>query len=180
MNALSVLGSILTSSPSFNAFPFSTTGASSFALVSANSDDPDLSLASGGGFNISGAAALCATTPTHSWEYGAAAIALLELYTPWASVYGMKSGWNCNIEVDTVRLIDHSFLFPRLNEDQTPAATWALDWIHLNEAGGVDSLSDGEGSTGDPASLGVIAHMIGKTTGYEVSILRYSLKPIRS
>lgn len=106
MNALSALGSILSSTPAFEPFPFSTTGSTSFALVaSTNADDATLSFAGGGGFNISGAAALCANSPSHSWEFGAATIALLELYTPWASVYAMESGWNIEIDNTQVRLL---------------------------------------------------------------------------
>lgn len=152
MSALSTLAKILTSSTAesaFEAFPFSTTGATSFSLLETSSD-ASLSLSSGGGFNISGAAALCASAPTHSWEYGAATMALLELHTPWATVFGMKSGWNSAIDIET-----------------NPAAQAAFQWITLNDAGGVDSLCAGQGSTGDPASLGVIAWMIGKTTGLE-------------
>ncbi|KAF9039464.1 hypothetical protein BDZ89DRAFT_945434 [Hymenopellis radicata] len=146
MNALSILAALLSSSPAFDPFPFSTSGASSFALASSNQNNA-LAFASGGGFNISGAAALCASLPTHSWEYGAATLALLELYTPWASVYGMKDGaWNI----------------------QTPATVSALSWIVPNEGGGANALIDGEGSTGDPASLGILAWMIGKYPGYEL------------
>lgn len=106
MNALSTLGALLTSSTAFDPFPFATNGSTSFALVASNTlnkDNVQHSFAYGGGFNISGAAVLCASLPTHSWEYGAATMALLELYTPWASVYGMKPGaWDVAVNVNTV------------------------------------------------------------------------------
>lgn len=110
MNALSTLSALLHGAPAFNAFPFSTSGSNSFDLISVSQDDPQLAFANGGGFNISGAAALCQSSPSHSWEYGAASLALLDLYTPWVSVYGMHSGWISSIPVDTVSIDRRTYL----------------------------------------------------------------------
>ncbi|KAI1800174.1 hypothetical protein F4811DRAFT_540260 [Daldinia bambusicola] len=82
---------------------------------------------------------------THSWEYGAFAEALLEWHTPSASVFG-----------------DNPFpdgKIPVLQVDSTPSLSYAKPHISANS----DTLVDGDGAAGDPASLGVYAILIGQT-----------------
>ncbi len=135
MNALGILRALLSSSPAFDAFPFSTSGASSFALAASNQNNA-LAFASGGGFNIAGAAALCASLPTHSWEYGAATLALLELYTPWASVYGMKAGaWNIEVDVTNVRI-------PQLNVSTRALTSACSSPFPIDSCHGLGALVD--------------------------------------
>ncbi|KAK0200761.1 family 88 glycosyl hydrolase [Desarmillaria ectypa] len=96
------------------------------------------------GFDIVSVTALAKSLPSHSWEFGTASEALLELYNPEMSVYG---------------------LFPLPAQQYPPssvkALSYAKDKIVLGE--GANGLSDGDGAVGDPASLGVFAWLIGKT-----------------
>ncbi|KAG6807384.1 hypothetical protein H0H93_001641, partial [Arthromyces matolae] len=55
------------------------------------------------------------------------------------------------------------FPVPAISKDAVPALSYAASKIVLGE--GVNSLSDGDGAVGDPASLGVSAVMLGKTDG---------------
>lgn len=96
------------------------------------------------GFDIHAVANKSVYLPSHSWEYGAETVALLELYNPALSVYGPAP-----------------FPVPLLPVDSVFAMRKGVDWIVLGE--GEDGLSEGDGATGDPASLGVIAWLIGKT-----------------
>ena len=82
--------------------------------------------------------------PSYSWEFGTAAEALLELYNPGLSVFGSSP-----------------FPVPVVNYSTIPALNYAaqkVDW-----GTGYSALANGDGATGDPASLGVSAVMIGKT-----------------
>ncbi|KAJ7088783.1 family 88 glycosyl hydrolase [Mycena belliarum] len=94
------------------------------------------------GFNISAVATLAMALPSHSWEYGTAAQALLELLTPAYSVFGPSP-----------------FPVPALVMGDVPALAYAAQKITL----GGNGLSDGHGSVGDPASLGIAAVMLGKS-----------------
>ncbi|KAF9049365.1 hypothetical protein BDZ89DRAFT_1089091 [Hymenopellis radicata] len=96
------------------------------------------------GFDIKAVANESVQLPSHSWEYGAASMALLELYNPELTVFAAAP-----------------FPVPTVAPETVFAMTKGLDWIVLGE--GVNGLSDGDGATGDPASLGVIAWLIGKT-----------------
>lgn len=96
------------------------------------------------GFDIEKVATLAESLPTHSWEYGAAAQALLELYNPSLSVFG-------------------SVPFPvqAVDKDNVKSLAYAASKITLGT--GINKLADGEGAVGDPASLGVSAVLLGKT-----------------
>jgi hypothetical protein len=96
------------------------------------------------GFDIKSVANESVYLPSHSWEYGAASMALLELYNPELSVFSPTA-----------------FPVPTVPPETVFAMSKGLDWIVLGE--GVNGLSEGDGATGDPASLGVIAWLIGKT-----------------
>ncbi|KAJ6541218.1 hypothetical protein DFH09DRAFT_1249472 [Mycena vulgaris] len=96
------------------------------------------------GFNISAVATLAESLPSHSWEYGTAAEALLELHSPLLSVFGPAP-------------------FPALALPASfvPSLSYAASKIVLGT--GANGLSNGDGAVGDPASLGVAAVMLGKT-----------------
>lgn len=96
------------------------------------------------GFDIRSVANMAVSLPSHSWEYGAATMALLELYSPEYSVFG-----------------DAPFPVPTVSAPTNYAMLKGKEWIVIGE--GKDGLSDGDGAAGDPASLGVIAWLIGKT-----------------
>ncbi|KAJ7617130.1 hypothetical protein FB45DRAFT_933493 [Roridomyces roridus] len=94
------------------------------------------------GFDISAVAALAHSLPSHSWEYGTAAEAFLELDSAVLSVFGSEP-------------------FPVLSVP--PAWVAPLSYAEANIELGLDGLDDGSGAVGDPASLGVAAVMLGKT-----------------
>lgn len=82
---------------------------------------------------------------THSWEYGTLAQALLEWNSPEISVFGADPFPDGQI--------------PSVSVDDTPSLSYAIS--HISTDG--DTLVNGDGSAGDPASLGVPAIMIGQT-----------------
>lgn len=82
---------------------------------------------------------------THSWEYGTAAEALLELYNPSLSVFSKTAFPNRQL--------------PKPDPAQIEALRYAKPHIRLN----APTLIDGDGATGDPASLGVSALLLGQT-----------------
>ncbi|KAK0200675.1 hypothetical protein DFS33DRAFT_1265762 [Desarmillaria ectypa] len=96
------------------------------------------------GFDIASVAALAESLPSHSWEFGTASEALLELYNPNISVYGQ---------------------IPLPAESYLPSSVKALSYAKEKIALGVgaNGLSNGDGAVGDPASLGVFAWLLGKT-----------------
>ncbi|KAF8211102.1 hypothetical protein K438DRAFT_1554100, partial [Mycena galopus ATCC 62051] len=94
------------------------------------------------GFDIAQVAALAESLPSHSWEFGTAAEALLELYNPELSVFGNSP-------------------FPVANTD--PSSVKALAYAAEKITTGGQTLSNGDGATGDPASLGVSAVLLGKS-----------------
>ncbi|KAJ7728269.1 hypothetical protein DFH07DRAFT_1066405 [Mycena maculata] len=96
------------------------------------------------GFDISAVATLAQSLPSHSWEYGTASEALLELQSPIFSVFGASP-----------------FPVPTLQPSSVPALPYAAARIVIGT--GANGLSDGDGAVGDPASLGVVAVMLGKT-----------------
>ncbi|KAK0216337.1 hypothetical protein IW262DRAFT_1464871 [Armillaria fumosa] len=95
-------------------------------------------------FDIASVAALAESLPSHSWEFGTASEALLELYNPEISVYG-----------------EFPLSAQRHSPSSVKALSYAKDKIVFGE--GANGLSDGDGAVGDPASLGVFAWLIGKT-----------------
>ncbi|RDB18363.1 Unsaturated rhamnogalacturonyl hydrolase YesR [Hypsizygus marmoreus] len=96
------------------------------------------------GFDIQKVASVAQSLPSHSWEFGAAAQALLELHNPSLSVFGSAP-----------------FPVPAIQKDKVKALEYAADKIELGN--GADGLVNGNGAVGDPASLGVSAVMLGKT-----------------
>ena len=97
------------------------------------------------GFDIQKVSTLAESLPSHSWEFGAAAQALLELRNASLSVFGPTP-----------------FPVRTVSQQQVPALAYAADKIELG-GGGANVLADGDGAVGDPASLGVSAVMLGKT-----------------
>ncbi|KAF5334560.1 hypothetical protein D9758_015779 [Tetrapyrgos nigripes] len=121
------------------------------------------------GFDIQSVASLAVSLPSHSWEFGTASEALLELYNPELAVFGE----------------DPFGLVPPLSKAQglgsnrsqsnsnfpfkiIPSLTYASSKITLNLSSnaGANVLSDGDGATGDPASLGVSAVLLGRGLGF--------------
>ncbi|KAK1221322.1 hypothetical protein PQX77_015869 [Marasmius sp. AFHP31] len=96
------------------------------------------------GFNIQKVAALAEQLPTHSWEYGSAAEALLELYNPDISVFGSRP-----------------FPVPAIPKSKIRSLQYADDRITIGVPPNI--FADGAGAVGDPFSLGVAAVMLGKT-----------------
>ncbi|KAJ7435235.1 hypothetical protein B0H11DRAFT_2401885, partial [Mycena galericulata] len=96
------------------------------------------------GFNISSVAATAQRLPSHSWEYGTASKALLELNSPLLSAFGPTPCPVSTLQPSTV---------PALSYAQT-----------RNVIGiGNNGLAQASGAVSDPASLGVVALMLGKT-----------------
>ncbi|KAJ7279198.1 hypothetical protein C8J57DRAFT_1059548, partial [Mycena rebaudengoi] len=91
------------------------------------------------GFNISAVANVAKALPGHSWEYGTAVQALLEIYSPHLSVFGPAP-------------------FPAIPipPAEVPGLAYAAEKFEIGEHG----LANGNGAVGDPASLGVAAQMI--------------------
>ena len=96
------------------------------------------------GFDIRAVIRTAVTLPIHSWEFGTASEALLELYDAKYSVYGSKP-----------------FPVPTINLEDSKSLTYAKQKIVIGA--GQNALSDGDGAVGDPASLGVSAVLLGKT-----------------
>ncbi|KAI4163976.1 MAG: hypothetical protein LQ342_002473 [Letrouitia transgressa] len=102
-----------------------------------------LSLYAGAGFNVSAVLARALTVSNHSWEYGTAAEALLELDNPELSVFGDKP-------------FPGDGLPPIVAE--IPSLQYAGQFIRLDN----ETLVDGDGAVGDPAALGVSAVLLGQ------------------
>lgn len=96
------------------------------------------------GFDIQKVASIAQSLPSHSWEYGTAAEALLELYNPEYSIFGEKP-----------------FPVPTINPQNTQSLAYAATKFQLGQPPNV--LINGGGTVGDPASLGISAVLIGKT-----------------
>lgn len=97
------------------------------------------------GFAIGNVVSLAISLPSHSWEFGTAAEALLELYNPPLSVFGSSP-------------------FPvqaPLHVNDVKSLSYAKSAIVLGQ--GVNALADGDGAVGDPASLGVSAWLLGQS-----------------
>src|SRR5690242_11848123 len=90
------------------------------------------------GFDIQSVSSLAWSLPTHSWEYGAAAEAMLELYTPQTSVFGVAP-----------------FPVPTIARKNNKALEYVAKNARMGE-GSFDSLDRGNGAAGDPASMGVM------------------------
>ena len=98
------------------------------------------------GFDIHKISFLAESLPSHSWEYGTAAQALLELYNSSLTVFGSTP-----------------FPVQSASPGEVKALAYAKDKIQLGGKG-ANVLVDGDGAVGDPASLGVSAVMLGKTS----------------
>ncbi|KAF4616803.1 hypothetical protein D9613_008400 [Agrocybe pediades] len=97
------------------------------------------------GFDIQKVASAAQSLPEHSWEFGAAAQALLELHNPELSVFGVQP-----------------FPVPSIsNLTSVPALKYAADSVKFGAS--YHALAKGDGAAGDPPSLGVSAVMLGKT-----------------
>ena len=96
------------------------------------------------GFNIRQVAQIAQKKSSHSWEYGATAQALTELYNPAHSVFGASP-----------------FPIPKLEIAKTPALAYLQDKVKFGRS--FMALDDGNGAAGDPASMCVAAVMLGKT-----------------
>ncbi|PFH49372.1 hypothetical protein AMATHDRAFT_147815 [Amanita thiersii Skay4041] len=96
------------------------------------------------GFDIEKVLSLAQSLPSHSWEFGTAAEALLELYDPSISVFGSSP-------------------FPprKVSADTTKSLQYASPKFQIGTAPSI--LVDGGGAVGDPASLGVSAVLLGQT-----------------
>ncbi|KAJ3506874.1 hypothetical protein NLJ89_g6628 [Agrocybe chaxingu] len=95
------------------------------------------------GFDIEAVTEKAVSLPSHSWEYGTATEALLELYDAEHSVFGRP------------------FPIPTIQPQDSRSLTYAKEKIVIGT--GANALSDGDGAVSDPASLGVGALMLGKT-----------------
>lgn len=95
------------------------------------------------GFDVKKVVALAESLPSHSWEFGVATEALLELFDPELSVFGKEP-------------------FPVTvgKPSQVTALQYAASRITIGS--GANALSNGDGAVGDPASLGVAAILLGK------------------
>src|SRR6266576_3348223 len=96
------------------------------------------------GFDINQVLDQAQSLPSHSWEFGTVSEALLELYNPLNSVFG-----------------DQPFPVPTLSQSGTPSLAYASTRIQIGAPPNV--LANGDGSAGDPASLGVSAVLLGMT-----------------
>lgn len=96
------------------------------------------------GFDIAKVTELAINASTHSWEHGTTAQALLEFYNPNVSIFGSQP-----------------FPVPTRRRNDTKALEYAAAKIVIGEGSNV--LANGDGSAGDPASLGVSAVLLGKT-----------------
>lgn len=117
---LPAIGLISAAISNYNAFPYDT------------------------GFDIKKVAQQAQSLPSHSWEFGTSAEALLELYNPELSVFGASP-------------------FPV--SPHARSQVLALDYAGNKTlfGTGYSALSRGNGASGDPASLGISAVMLGKT-----------------
>ncbi|KXT02251.1 hypothetical protein AC578_5087 [Pseudocercospora eumusae] len=97
------------------------------------------------GFNPKIVANQATKLSSHSWEYGTAAEALLELYNPELSVFSKQAFPDGRP--------------PSPDPNNIEALNYAQAHIRLDN----NTLVDGDGASGDPASLGVPAIIIAQT-----------------
>ncbi|KDN47333.1 hypothetical protein K437DRAFT_99626 [Tilletiaria anomala UBC 951] len=102
------------------------------------------------GFNLSRVVQSAMKMSQHSWEYGTVAQMLLEVYDAPSSVFGSNASAS-------------AFPFgkvPRVPISTSPSLTYGKEHITIPSSTSTE-LIHGDGSAGDPASLGVAATMIG-------------------
>ncbi|KAF9058471.1 Six-hairpin glycosidase-like protein [Rhodocollybia butyracea] len=100
------------------------------------------------GFDIRAVVELAVSLPSHSWEFGTASEALLELWNSSLSVFGPTP-----FEAASELFQDISVV------NSIPSLSYARSNIVFGT--GADVLSNGDGAVGDPASLGVSAVLLG-------------------
>ncbi|ESK86697.1 hypothetical protein Moror_10944 [Moniliophthora roreri MCA 2997] len=99
------------------------------------------------GFDIRAVTALAESLPSHSWEFGTACQALLELHNASLSVFSPCQS-------------------PAVPDIQAPTQTvHALQYADqkITIGTGANAFADGDGATSDSASLGVCGLLLGKT-----------------
>jgi len=84
---------------------------------------------------------------SHSWEYGTTFQALLEVYNPELSVFSKQAFPSGSL--------------PNASSNDVPALKYLAPHIDTNG----DTLANGDGANGDPASLGVGAILLGVRNG---------------
>ena len=95
-------------------------------------------------FNISSVFNATRNLPSHSWEYGTFAEALLEMFNPEVSVFG-----------------DSPFPVPTLNRSNVRALAYLAPVVKFGSS--YSALDSADEAVGDPASMGVGAVLLGKT-----------------
>ncbi|KAG6831117.1 hypothetical protein H0H87_006142 [Tephrocybe sp. NHM501043] len=108
------------------------------------------------GFDIQKVTTLAQSLPSHSWEFGTASQALLELYNPHLSVFDSSP-----------------FPVPTVKKKDVKALAYAASKIEIGD--GASGLGNGNGAVGDPASLGVSAILLGKTEPEYAEAARQSI-----
>jgi hypothetical protein len=114
-------------------------------LISVGHADANRATSMYPGFPTNQVISLAISYPSHSWEFGISAEAQLELYDSSLSVFGSSP-------------------FPPqapFHVNNITALSYAKSKIVFGQ--GVNSLADGDGAVGDPASLGVSAWMLGQS-----------------
>ncbi|KAF9525235.1 family 88 glycosyl hydrolase [Crepidotus variabilis] len=96
------------------------------------------------GFDIQSILKVTQSLPSHSWEYGTFAEALIEIYNPEISVFG-----------------ETPFPVPSFAKNDIKALNYLQPKVVLGT--GYTSLAKGDGAAGDPASMGVGAVLLGKS-----------------
>jgi len=104
------------------------------------------------GYSVQNVVDLAQAISTHSWEFGTATEALLELYDSDLAIFG-----------------DHPFEAAKALEKSSENLPKGLEYAEekIVIGTGPNVLSDGDGAVGDPASLGVGAVLLGKKPGLE-------------
>ncbi|KAF5383242.1 hypothetical protein D9615_004867 [Tricholomella constricta] len=115
------------------------------------------------GFPVQKVVDLAQTISSHSWEFGTATEALLELYDPELSVFGDEP-------FEAAESLSEAKPQKKGNRgtqaNKLPRAlAYAAEKIVIGT--GANALADGDGAVGDPASLGVGAVLLGKRPGFE-------------
>jgi hypothetical protein len=128
----------------FNAAIFFTWTVLGLRTVSAASLHSNLAIPYDPGFDIFKVLQLAVALPSHSWEFGTACEALLELFDPDISVFG-----------------DAPFPPPMVTASESISLTYASNKFQIGN--GSNTLINGAGAVGDPASLGISAYLLGKT-----------------
>lgn len=106
--------------------------------------NPDSCAAVSPGYDVDLVATVAQEISSHSWEFGTCAETLLELYNPGYSVFSPQAFPNDAVPFPPATIQSLAYAKPH---------------IRLNN----DTLVDGDGANGDPASLGVSAILLAQT-----------------